>query len=69
MRLKTILNKCCKFKSIIFTKAQFNEKSTSIIITVKRQLKIPLTTIKNTHGTANVFLASHLLFLVDYLID
>jgi transposase len=35
MRLKTILNKCCKFKSFIFTKAQFNEKSTSIIITVK----------------------------------
>jgi transposase len=35
MRLKTILNKCCKFKSFVFTKAEFNEKSDSIIITVK----------------------------------
>ena len=37
-------------------------------IAVKRQLKFPLTTIKNTHGTANVFPAFHLLFLEDYLI-
>ena len=35
MRLKTILNKCCKFKSFVFEKVRFNEKSNSIIITIE----------------------------------
>lgn len=34
MRLKTILNKCCKFKFFVFTGARFNEKDDSIIIKV-----------------------------------
>ena len=34
MRLKTILNKCCKFKSFVFTKARFNEKENSILVTI-----------------------------------
>ena len=35
MRLKTILNKCCKSKSFIFTEARFNEKTDSIIISIE----------------------------------
>ena len=34
MRLKTILNKCCKFKSFVFTGAKFNEKMDAIIVTI-----------------------------------
>ena len=35
MRLTTILNKCCKFKSFVFVKAHFNGKSDSIIVTIE----------------------------------
>ncbi len=34
MRLKTILNQCCKFKSFVFTETRFDEKKESIIITI-----------------------------------
>jgi len=35
MRLKTILNKCCKFKSFVFENTKFNENETAIIVTVQ----------------------------------
>jgi len=34
MRLKTVLNKCCKYKSFVFAGARFDEKMKSIIITI-----------------------------------
>jgi transposase len=37
MRLKTIFNKCCKFKSFVVTGARFDEKRGSIILNVKRR--------------------------------
>lgn len=38
MRLKTILNKCCKFKSFVFAKARFDEKMESIIVEVQARM-------------------------------
>ena len=35
MRLVTIVNKCCKFKSFIFKKAEFDEKMKSILLVIK----------------------------------
>ena len=35
MRLETILNQCCKFKSFVFTKVKFSDNRERIIITIK----------------------------------
>ena len=37
MRLKTIFNKCCKFKSFIVTSARFDDNEKTIIIEIKRR--------------------------------
>ena len=41
MRLETILNKCCKFKSFTFNKVRFSDNGKSIIVIIKSR--------KNSH--------------------
>jgi transposase len=46
MRLKTILNQCCKFKSFVFTKVKFSDNRKKLIITIKPR--------KNSHPVCSL---------------
>ena len=46
MRLETILNKCCKFKSFVFTKVKFSDSDKRIIIKDGGIVKILNTSLK-----------------------
>ena len=37
MRLKTVLNKCCKFKSFVTEKTEFNESGDTILVFIRRR--------------------------------
>jgi len=37
MRLKTVLNKCCKFKGFVLVDARFNSKQTAIIVQIREE--------------------------------